>query len=92
MGFNRDFIKGGHNSEDWLEAFEKNRDVIAPPDETKVYDPESLAAVGFGSVRSDAPKLQTAPLDEGLLWGIPGHLAPDNVIILIDTMNSGIPP
>ena len=76
MGAFKDFVKGGHDSEDWVDAFEMYKDVIAPPDKVYSYDPESLVAGGFGSARSDAPTLQTEPVVENNWFGVKGRIDP----------------
>ena len=35
--------------------------------------------------------LALEPIDEDIWFGVMGHIAPNNVIILIDAMNSGVP-
>ena len=87
MGKAKDYIKGGHDAEDWAEELEKHGNL--PPEQLGAYDPQALMAAGYGSIRPDAPELQPAPLVEGPLWEHGGLLAPNNVLILIDAMNSG---
>ena len=84
MGKIKDYVQAGHNSADWVDVFEKKME-IAPMDQTNAYTLESLQDLGFGSARSDAPKLQKEPYTEKNWFGLVGHLAPNNVIILIDT-------
>ena len=44
------------------------------------------------SARSGAPQLQVDLSEEEQWFTMKGHLDPSNVLILIDNMNSGVPP
>ena len=73
MGKMKDFIQGGNNIIDWVNAFEKNKDVIAPEDQVFDYDPAKLSEK-YGSVRSDAPPLRSEPFSENPWLGPNTHL------------------
>ena len=90
MGKIRDFIAGGANVVDWVKTFTDNRDAIAPPNQVASYKPEDLMKKGWGTVRPDALTLQEENVWFASLFNAHGHLAPNNVFVVVDCMNSGI--
>ena len=75
MGRFQDHVHAGWDVTDWVEAFERHKDEIAPQEKVNNYSTEALASVGYGSVRSDAPMLHQAAASENL-WLGKGHLPP----------------
>ena len=88
MGAVRDFITGGANIADWVHTFRENRDSIAPPDEVRSYRPADLTNEGWNVVRPGTLCLQQEPVWAAPDFDVDGHVAPDNVLVLIDCMNS----
>ena len=91
-GTGEDFIEPGYNSVDWAEIFVKNKNIICPNGACNSFSRTDLKNLGLGSVQSDAPELRPEPSDEE--WehfDAAGHLDTDNVFILLDCMNSGMP-